>query len=403
MHITILAIFFFGVFEGATVASATTERRFIRQLTSCDCEEYTDKICRGYYMGGGSSFLPEDYKTCAPVCCLKCDCQKITVQTCKDCLDKGECASEELYACAKQCCESEPIGKPTKAPHIHVRPTEAPHKKNNPTPEPTAAPYSKGARNRVDTKKVVKGVKGEKKTFPKQGKSGREKKHSAKKQPTGKSEGAQISIDSLPESYVSYIYHDKHHYGGHWKRDDSKSEDSRSEDRKRESYDDDSDDDDSNASGKNTRESNLTDKVVEIPNPSNSTSNTTLGANQTSPVAPDTAPVTKVNVTAPVLSPAANVTSNVTRTNTTIVTTKAGPTTYEILLNNTKSNSSNSTNSSSTKNLTAIILGAGSALLVVIAVVAVTSRRVGFLVCSFFFCFESHLNLCYEEYKLWYL
>lgn len=380
-------LFSWGVLlENVTVVGAIgSKRRFIRHLASCNCKEYTDDICRGYYQGGGSSFLPDDYKECAPICCIKCDCQKITEQTCKECLDEGKCASEELYACAKKCCVAT-TPKPTKKPHPQRHPTKAPQghptkaPQPDPTPEPSSKPRSsgssKGSRNGGGSKSGGKGLKGAKSTSGKHGKDVHEKKHSAKKKPPEKIEIVESSSDvDFKKYYGSYIYHDKHSHGNHWKSDD----DSESES---------SDDDKEWSSDEEPRDSSLSPNgtvEVEIPNPANNTLNGTV-VNSTSPVAPVAAPIIRVNVSVPSSIPTVNVTANITQSNatttsTTVVVTRAGPTTYEILLNNTKSsNSSNSANSSNNKKLNmALIIGIVGISIAGIAAVTITSRRVSAL------------------------
>jgi hypothetical protein len=212
-------------------------------------------------------------------------------------------------------------------------------------------------------------MKGAKNTSSKHGKEVREKKHSAKKKTPQKNEIIeQPSEDDFPNNYGSYMYHEKHGHGSNWKSEDN-SQSGRS------------DDDSDTSSNEDPRDSGLSPNgTVEIPIPTNSTWNGTA-VNGTSLVAPASAPVIRVNISAPASIPTANVTANITQSNatsTTIVVTRAGPTTYEILLNNTKSsNSSNSANSSNNKKLNmALIFGIVGISLAGIAAVFVTSRRV---------------------------
>jgi hypothetical protein len=388
-HIMFLACWFSSgvLLEKIVVVGAigSERRRFIRHLAKCNCKDYTDDICKGYYEGVGSSFLPDDYKECAPICCIRCDCQKITEQTCKECLDEGKCASEELYACAKKCCvPSTP--KPTKKPHPHRYPTKAPERyptkaphpnKEKPTPEPSSKPHSsrsgssKGSRTGGRIKGGGgKGMKAAKNTSSKHGKEVREKKHSAKKKTPQKNEIIEhLSEDDFPNNYGSYMYHEKHSHGSHyWRSEDNSQSKGR-------------DDDSDTSSNEDPRDSGLSaNGTVEIPIPTNSTWNGTV-VNDTNLVAPASAPVIRVNISAPASIPTVNVTANITQSNatsTTIVVTRAGPTTYEILLNNTKSsNSSNSANSSNNRRLNmALIFGIVGISLAGIAAVFVTSRRV---------------------------
>lgn len=371
MKHAIVAIFCLGAFARTTLAA---DRRLLRQLVSCDCTEYSKDVCSGYYAGGGSSFLPSDYKTCAPICCEQCDCHKITPQTCNMCLDDGKC-SDQLYACAKECCVTVPTSAP-KQPH--PKPTFAP---KPPHPKPTPSPISKPTPSPIShtsskvAKKSSKRGKGQHKAVPKV-----EKNTHPKKKPSKKESIESIGINM--SSSMDYLHEGKYFYRGQDKYHDPTSKEDDDKDDDDNSKDD--DDSKSEASGGSSSQSD------------NSREGGTSGPDaQISPALEPTASVSAAPVPAPVPAPVVSPTINVTASNQTnaTATVRSGVTKYDVLLNKTiitksQNNSTAAVNSTLTKssdskniNMGLIIALTAVSLAAVIAVVMATTRRVSSKVC----------------------